>query len=58
MTHTKHTFYLFTSQISVQHSMCKSFEINTFPAVITGDLTLVIYINQKLQTTRLHVKNM
>lgn len=49
-------FYLFTSAISVHQFNVKSFEINTFPAVITGDLTLVIYINKKLQTTRLHVK--
>lgn len=42
--------------LSVHHSNAKSFGINTFPAIITCDLTLVIYINQKLQTTILHVK--
>lgn len=57
MTHTKRlpTYLPHKYQFSSPFDG-KSFEINTFPAVITGDLTLVIYINQKLQTTLLHVK--
>lgn len=38
--------------ISVNHSLRKKFsKINTFPAIITCGPILIIYINQKLQTT-------